>query len=186
MVESYVFRLGAATKLTASNYCTPAQIANIAVVEAQRQLMVALRLPKADLVTLLHVIERVPKGAGMEMLEKSDQPSDRYASIDTPNGFVSQGPEYGNPYQRHPSGWYPHDFEGHDYQVHGSLGTKNVRGYMIEPRVSIPGTRLFDNVVHSRLLMMRHFAHHAFNITAIKDLRGVPVRYNSYDDPSRV
>lgn len=180
------FTIDAATKLNAHDHYITADITNIPVEAVQQKLMAAFGRPKADLVTLFGVIEHFPKRAGMETLEKIEHLSDRYVFIDTPNGFVPQGPEYGNPYQRHLSGWYPHDFEGFGYRVHGSLGTKYVRGYMGEPRIRFPGARLFDNVVLSRLLMTRHFAHHAFNITAIKDLRGIPARYTSYDDPSRV
>lgn len=181
-----VFTIDAATKLDAHDHYISADITDIPVERVQERLQAAFGRPKADLVTLLGVIEHFPKRLGMEMLEKIEHLSDRYIFVDTPNGYVPQGPEYGNPYQRHLSGWYPHDFEGHGYRVHGSLGTKYLRGYMGEPRIRFPGARLFDNVVLARLLMTRRFAQHAFNITAIKDLRGVPARYTSYDDPRRV
>ena len=181
-----VFTIDAATKLDAHDHYISADITDIPVERVQEQLLAAFGRPKVDLVTLFGVIEHFPKRIGMEMLEKIEQLSERYVFIDTPNGFVPQGPEYGNPYQRHLSGWYPHDFEGYGYRVHGSLGTKYLRGYMGEPRIRFPGARLFDNVVLARLLMTRRFAQHAFSITAIKDLRGVPARYASYDDPRRV
>ncbi len=181
-----VFTIKQATESLAHDHYISADIINDPVEKLQEELVRLTGSSKANLVTLFGVIEHLPKKAGLEMLEKIELLSDRYLLIDTPNGFVPQGPEYGNPYQRHLSGWFPNEFEGYGYSVHGSLGTRYLRGYMGEPRIKIPGLRLFDNVVMARLLMTQRFPHHAFNICAIKNLHGVPARYKSYDDPRRL
>ncbi len=181
-----VFTIDAASRGNAHDYYISADITDIPVERVTQELQDRFGRPRADIVTLFGVIEHLPRRTGLEMLEKIERLSDRFVFIDTPNGFVPQGPEYGNPYQRHLSGWFPHDFEGFGYRVYGSLGTKYMRGYMGEPRIRFPGARLFDNVVLARLMMTHRFPQHAFNITAIKDLRGVPARYYSYADPTRI
>jgi len=132
-----------------------------------------------DLVTAFGVIEHFPKHSGWELLRKCEQLTSKYVVIDTPNGFLEQGPEYNNPYQRHLSGWFVHDFEGLGFTVSGDEGTKYLRGYMGEPRYPIPGCRLFDFVVLSRLLQADKNPQHAFSLVGIKDVRGVPARHQS-------
>lgn len=140
---------------------------------------------QVDIVTVYGVIEHLPKWEGWKLLEKCEQLSQKYILLETPNGFVEQGPEFGNQYQRHLSGWFPHDFIGLGYAVYGTSGTKYMRGYMGEPRVRFPGAATFDLLVVSRLLRTTTHPHHAFNIVAVKDLRGVPARYKSHSDPKR-
>jgi len=138
-----------------------------------------------DLVTVYGVIEHLPKWEGWKLLEKCEQLTGKYILLETPNGFVAQGPEFGNPYQRHLSGWYAEDFRGLGYSVFGTSGTKYIRGYMGEPRMRLPGLATFDMLVLSRLLLSNRFPAHAFNVVAIKDRRGVPARYKSHGDPTR-
>ena len=181
-----IFTIDAASRGSAHDHYISADITDIRVERVMDEMQARFGRPRADVVTLFGVIEHFPRRTGLEMIEKIERLSERFVVIETPNGFLPQGPEFGNPYQRHLSGWFPHDFEGFGYRVHGSLGTKYLRGYMGEPRVRFPGVRLFDNVVLARLLMTHRFPQHAFSITAIKDLRGVPARYSSYDDSSRI
>lgn len=175
-----------ATKSNAHDHYISANITDIPLEKVQNELQAVYGRCTVDLVTLFGVIEHLPKSEGWKLIDKIEQISERYILIDTPNGFVPQGPEYGNPYQRHLSGWFPHEFEGYGYSVYGGLGTCYLRGYMGEPRFNIPGLRLFDNVIMARVLMTQRFPHHAFNICAIKDVRGVPARYTSYNDPNRL
>jgi len=140
---------------------------------------------KFDLVSAYGVIEHLPKSEGWKLLEKCEQLSSKYVIMETPNGFVEQGPEFGNPYQRHLSGWFPEDFQGVGYQVFGTSGTKYLRGYMGEAKIPIPGSMVFDGVLLSRIVGSRKRPQHAFNIVAIKDVRGVPARYTGRDDPDR-
>ena len=60
---------------------------------------------------------------------------------------MPQGPEFGNEFQRHHSGWFIHEFEGRGYTVHGTTGTRYLRGYMAEPRWNFPGCLLLDEAL---------------------------------------
>ena len=153
--------------------------------DVRHKLSQAIGRDTVDLVTMFGVIEHFEKADGWAVLKKIEQLTDKYVFLETPNGFVPQGPEYGNPYQRHLSGWFCDDFRGVGYDVMGGMGTKYLRGYMGEPRFPIPGLRLFDNVVASRALLTKHFPSQSFHLCAVKDVRGVAARYQSYDDPTR-
>jgi SAM-dependent methyltransferase len=128
-----------------------------------------------DLVTLIDVIEHVPKRQGFELLEKCERLTCKYILIVTPNGFLEQGPEYGNEFQRHLSGWFAHDFEGMGYTVHGAVGCKALRGYAGGPRYNFLWVDKFNAVV-AWLMRVEKKHHRAFSLIAIKDVRGVPAR----------
>jgi SAM-dependent methyltransferase len=131
---------------------------------------------KFDLVTLYDVIEHLPKRRGFELLERCEQLTSKYLLLQTPNGFLEQGPEHGNEHQRHLSGWFPHDFEGLGYKVYGTTGTKYLRGYAAGPKYDFPGWKTCD-IVLARLLRTHRHPDRAFNLVAIKDVRGVSARF---------
>lgn len=128
---------------------------------------------KFDLVTLYDVIEHLPKKLGYELLERCEQLTSKYVLLQTPNGFLEQGPEFGNEHQRHLSGWFPHDFAGLGYKVYGAVGTKCFRGYAAGPKYNFPGWAVCD-VLLARLLRVHKHPKRAFSLVAIKDVRGVP------------
>ena len=128
-----------------------------------------------DLVTLFDVIEHFPKRQGFELLERCERLTCKYLLVVTPNGFLEQGPEYGNEFQRHLSGWFPHDFEGLGYTVHGVIGAKAFRGYGSMYRYDFPGAASCD-VLLAGLLRIERRPHRAFSLIAVKDVRGVPAR----------
>jgi hypothetical protein len=128
-----------------------------------------------QLVVLAHVVEHLPKEGGFELLTRAEQLSGRFVLIETPNGFLPQGPEYGSELQRHLSGWFPHDFEGLGYEVHGTAGTKYLRGYAGSPRVSRRGGQSLDFLL-ARMLWIERFPRHAFSLLAWKDMRGIEAR----------
>jgi hypothetical protein len=140
---------------------------------------------KFDLVTAYGVIEHVPKDEGWKLLKKCEALSDKFVLFETPNGFVEQGPEFGNPFQRHLSGWYANDFRGLGFTVLGTSGTRHLSGYMGDPKVKFPGAALVDKLIVSRLLRANVVPEHAFNLVAIKDVRGVPARYASREERFR-
>ena len=129
-----------------------------------------------DLVTLFDIIEHLPKRQGFELLEKCERLTCKYIIVQTPNGFLEQGPEYGNELQRHLSGWFTHDFEGLGYTVHGA-GTKIMQGYAGTPRYNFPGAVKCDTVL-SWLLRVGENPRRSTSLIAIKDVRGVPARLN--------
>ena len=128
-----------------------------------------------DLVTAYGVIEHVPKRLGFDLLEKCEALTTKYVLLEMPNGFVPQGPEFGNEYQRHLSGWFDHDFIGRGYDVYGTTGTKFFHGYAGELKIKFPGALACDAVL-AWLLGSDRNCRHAFNLVAIKDVRGVPAR----------
>jgi Methyltransferase domain len=131
-----------------------------------------------DMVTLFDVIEHFPKRQGYEMLERCEHLTSKYIIVHTPSGFLEQGPEDGNEFQRHLSGWFPHDFEGMGYNVYGTIGTKVFRGYASRYRYHFPGIATCDLVL-SWLMRIQKRPQRAFSLIAIKDVRGVPARFGA-------
>ena len=64
-----------------------------------------------DVVVLSHVIEHFDRDTGSRVLQRLEQLSEHLIYVETPNGFLEQTDYDGNPYQRHLSGWFPHDLE---------------------------------------------------------------------------
>ena len=146
------------------------------LMESADQLLARVGGRKFDLVMLYDVIEHLPKRKGFALLEKCEALTSKYVLLQTPNGFLPQGPEFGNEYQRHLSGWYAQDFEGLGYTVHGARGTKYLRGYAAGPKYNFPGWMTCD-ILLAGFLRIRNHPRHAFNLVAIKDVRGVPARF---------
>ena len=130
---------------------------------------------KFDLVGCFGVIEHLPKHQGFELLRRMESLSARYVIVDTPNGFVPQGPEYGNEAQRHLSGWFREEFEGHGYSVYGVTGTNIIRGYAAMPKHDFRYWALVDAAL-ARALRTASWTRFSFGLVAIKDVRGVPAR----------
>lgn len=137
---------------------------------------------KFDLVTLYGLIEHLPKTAGFRLLDRIEKLSSKFILLETPNGFVPQGPEFGNEFQRHHSGWFIHEFEGRGYTVYGTTGTRHLRGYMAGPKYNFPGCLLCDELL-TLLLRINRNPKHAFNLVAVKDVRGVPARQGKEAQP---
>ncbi|MAE30551.1 MAG: hypothetical protein CMO43_02970 [Verrucomicrobiales bacterium] len=135
-----------------------------------------------DLVTLFGLIEHLPKTSGLALLDRVEKLSAKYILLETPHGYVPQGPEFGNEFQRHHSGWFIHEFEGRGYIVHGTTGTRYLRGYMAGPKCNFPGCLLLDEAL-TLLLRINRNPKHAFNLVAIKDVRGVPARHTREAQP---
>lgn len=130
---------------------------------------------KFDLVTLYGVIEHLPKRQGFALLEQCEAMTQRFVLLETPNGFVPQGAEFGNEHQRHHSGWFAHDFIGLGYDVFGTTGMKFFHGYAGEFRWNFPCISVLDAAL---AYVLRANVNHnfAFNLLAIKDVKGVPAR----------
>lgn len=85
-----------------------------------------------DVVVLSHAIEHFTRDDGLEVIRRIEQLAKRLIYIETPYGFLEQTDYDGNPFQRHLSGWFPHDFEGRGYTVFGS-GLRGLTGPMGKP-----------------------------------------------------
>jgi hypothetical protein len=131
---------------------------------------------KFDVVLLSDLIEHLPKDMGWDILKKCEALTSKYIILQTPYGFMEQGPEFGNIYQRHLSGWFPQDFQGLGYTVAGCYGTKFFHGYTGAFKCRFPGVMLADFAL-GVLLRLEQNPHRAFNMAAWKDVRGVPARH---------
>jgi hypothetical protein len=80
-----------------------------------------MKLERAfDVVVLSHVIEHFDRGTGWRVLQRIEQISRHLVYVETPNGFLEQTDYDGNPFMRHLSGWFAHDFQSRGYTVYGS------------------------------------------------------------------
>lgn len=87
-----------------------------------------------DCVTLLEVIEHLPRSEGQALLEQCERIARKRVVLSTPNGFVEQPAVPGNPLQAHVSGWTVADFRNRGYEVTGIAGWKVLRGPLMRPR----------------------------------------------------
>ena len=151
----------------------------------------ALRVREAgyeslDLVVLLDVVEHFPRQAGFRLLEACESLAAKYVLVKTPNGFVPQGPEYGNPWQRHLSGWFAHDFESLGYRVYGADGMKCMLGYAGAMRYRYPGASLLQAAL-ARWLRVTSHPRRAFSLLAVKSMAGHPaILGERLRDPQRL
>lgn len=74
-----------------------------------------------DAVIAIDVIEHLPKEKGCHLLNMMQLRARKKIVIYTPNGFMEQGENNGNPLQRHLSGWTIRDFKKHGFEVEGAL-----------------------------------------------------------------
>jgi SAM-dependent methyltransferase len=118
-----------------------------------------------DVVVLSHVIEHLDRDTGWLALRKLERIAKRLVYVETPRGFLEQPAMRGNPWQRHLSGWFPHDFESRGYNVYGA-GPGFLFGPMGRSRcLPSPVARQL-----SRLLQFYYFRHpsSAHSIAAIR------------------
>lgn len=87
-----------------------------------------------DVVLACDVIEHLTKEDGFKLLEQMEKIARKRTIIFTPNGFLPQGEEFGNPYQRHISGWTADEMTARGYQVVGINGLRPLRGEMAQVR----------------------------------------------------
>jgi len=80
-----------------------------------------------DAVTLLQVVEHLPKDVGSNLIVEAERLARRKIIITTPNGFVRQEAYNENPLQEHLSGWSIENFQQRGYTVWGMEGPKAAR-----------------------------------------------------------
>jgi hypothetical protein len=86
-----------------------------------------LKDKSVDGITLLQIIEHLPKEEGVALLCAAERVARKVVVVTTPNGFVEQGKIDGNPYQEHHSGWSIEELRNRGYKVFGYEGLKAVR-----------------------------------------------------------
>ncbi len=91
--------------------------------------------PKSfDCVIACDLIEHLERQDGLELIAQMEHLARKSVIIYTPNGFLPQGEEYGNPLQRHLSGWNAREMQHRGYTVIGIQGLKSLRGEMATVR----------------------------------------------------
>jgi SAM-dependent methyltransferase len=83
-----------------------------------------------DCVLASDVIEHFREQDALNLISQMEKIARKKIIIFTPNGFLPQGEEYGNPFQKHLSGWTSHQMESMGYRVIGIEGFKCFRGEM--------------------------------------------------------
>lgn len=126
---------------------------------------------KVDCVVSIGNIEHLEKAQGEKLLDEVEGWATKLAIFETPNGFVHQGPEDGNTFQMHLSGWTPSEFRKRGYKVIGTTGLKILKKNSDQGayRLQIRGMRLLD-VFLSRALFIKYFPSMCFNFVAYKVL----------------
>lgn len=121
-----------------------------------------------DVVLASDVIEHFSEEDGLELLEQMESVAKKKVVVYTPNGFLAQGEEYGNPMQKHLSGWTVEQMESLGYRVVGIQGIKCMRGEM----AAIKWRPYF--VWHSVSLLSQFLTRNhpswAFRILCVKDV----------------
>ncbi|MCM8782481.1 MAG: class I SAM-dependent methyltransferase [Candidatus Omnitrophica bacterium] len=77
-----------------------------------------------DAVVLIEVLEHLDKDKGKRLLEKIEQWAKKKVLISCPNGYLPQGPQRGNPYQVHRSGWDIEEMTSRGYKAYGMVGLR--------------------------------------------------------------
>lgn len=127
-----------------------------------------------DAVVANELIEHLDKRAGWELLGRLDQLARKLIIITTPNGFQPQGAEFGNPWQRHRSGWFPDDFRGMGYEVRGVFGPRFLRGYAGTFRWR--GAKLWNPISEVFSLTLGKMPRLHYGLLAVKRMGDVPTR----------
>jgi len=95
-----------------------------------------------DLVIAFDIIEHLKKEDGYLLLYAMERIAGQACFMFTPNGFVYQRPEVGNPFNAHISGWHPNELENFGWgSTRGHSGLKSFFGVYGLPK------RTFSNVI---------------------------------------
>ncbi|QQG40225.1 MAG: methyltransferase domain-containing protein [Candidatus Aenigmatarchaeota archaeon] len=125
--------------------------------------------PKSfDCVLASAVVEHLKKRDGVRLIEMMEKLAKKRVIIQTPVGFLPQGPEEGNPWQEHKSGWTVAEMRRRGYRVIGLNGWKPLRGECARLRF---WPSLFWLVVSDvTQLFVRNRPERAFEMVCVKDV----------------
>lgn len=121
---------------------------------------------KFDCALALDLIEHLKKKDGHKLIAKMLSVSDKKVIIFTPNGFLPQAEKYGNPYQKHLSGWTVEDFRKMGFKVYGVNGLKFLRKE--EAKIRFYPKFFWTAVSEASQLIAYFFPKLAFQILAVK------------------
>jgi len=80
-----------------------------------------------DAVTLIDVIEHMPKDVGLQVIELAKKWASKKIIISSPNGFIKQEALDGNDLQKHLSGWPLSEMNALGFKTRGMAGFKFLR-----------------------------------------------------------
>lgn len=121
-----------------------------------------------DCVLASDLIEHLTEADGLKLISQMETIARKKVLIYTPNGFLPQGEEFGNPLQRHISGWRAEKMQALGYRVIGIEGLKGLRGEMA--RICWRPRRFWLMVSLLSQLFTDSRPRWAFRILCVKDL----------------
>jgi 2-polyprenyl-3-methyl-5-hydroxy-6-metoxy-1,4-benzoquinol methylase len=121
-----------------------------------------------DCVLAGDIIEHLHKPDALELLKRMESLARRKVIVATPNGFVSQDAEYGNPLQIHLSGWTSKEMSLYGYRVIGIGGLRWIRGELGHIRWWPKPAWYIASTLTQRLL--EHMPQLAFALLCVKDI----------------
>ena len=131
-----------------------------------------------DAVTMIEVIEHLPKDVGKRMLASAETWARKKVIVTSPNGFIPQKALDDNPLQEHLSGWNVPEMRELGFRCHGLAGLKVLR----HERDSLAWTDDLTVLIRFRprqvwfvisalsQLVTFHFPRLAFGVFSVKDL----------------
>ncbi|NPV06372.1 MAG: class I SAM-dependent methyltransferase [Anaerolineae bacterium] len=122
-----------------------------------------------DCVLASDVIEHLHKQEGLALISHMETIARKRVIIYTPNGFLPQGEAYGNPMQRHLSGWTVDEMLGLGFRVIGIEGLRPLRGEGARPRWR--PSWFWRNVSLVTQPLVRDRPRLAFRLLCVKDVR---------------
>lgn len=126
--------------------------------------------PKSfDVVIACDLIEHLIKSDGLALLGAMEKVARKKVIVYTPNGYLEQREEYGNPLQAHLSGWTVSDFASRGYRVVGIEGLMWLRGEMA--RIKWRPHRFWRRVSLASQLITTAIPSLSFRLFAVRDIR---------------
>jgi SAM-dependent methyltransferase len=120
-----------------------------------------------DCVIMIDLIEHLEKKPGELLLEKIEKIAKKKIIIFTPNGFLSQGIHYDNPWQEHKSGWSLKEMSSRGFKVIGFGGLKCLRSELAN--IKYKPLFFWKAISDFTELIVRNFPGIAFSILCIKE-----------------
>lgn len=121
-----------------------------------------------DSVIALDVIEHLTRKQAKSMILRMERIAKKRVIIMTPNGFYPQKMLFGNPHQKHKSGWYIHDLKELGYKVHGLRGIKSIRG--IHAMIRYKPWFFWGFIAFVSEPLLYFFPKYAYHLFAVKDI----------------
>ncbi len=122
-----------------------------------------------DCVCAFDVIEHLAKEDGLKLINSMERIARKKVIISTPNGFLSQGIHYGNPFQVHLSGWEVKEMKDMGYRVTGVGGLKLLKGEVA--KIKWRPEFFWGRISLLSQLIVTNWPSKAFAILCIKDLQ---------------